>query len=71
MQLAPTSIENSTVFVSSSSNRFRIWWNRKDCVWQTDIKNEGLNRVLGQPLWLYWGQAHSLIEAMTHIAITL
>jgi hypothetical protein len=52
--------------VSTASNHFRIQWNRKDCVWQTDILTQE-----GAPKYLYFGQAHSLIQAMTNIAITL
>jgi hypothetical protein len=63
MQTALTPTETSTVFVSTASNTYRIWWNRNGCYWQTDI--------LGAEHWLYFGQADSLIKSMTNIAITL
>jgi hypothetical protein len=63
MQATTSSVETSTVYVTSNSNTFRIWWNRNGCYWQTDICKLGN--------YHYFGQAHSLIQAMTNIAITL
>ena len=63
MQAITSPVENSTVFVSSSTHNYRIWWNRNGCYWQTDIQTP--------EYWTYFGQAHSLIQAMTNIAITL
>jgi hypothetical protein len=71
MQATPTSVETSTVFVSSASNRFRIWWNRNGCYWQTDIRRPESDCVAPSFCWMYFGQASSLIQAMTNIAITL
>jgi uncharacterized protein YbdZ (MbtH family) len=65
MQTTPTPVETSTVYVSSATNRFRIWHNPSGgySYWQTDIhRPEG---------WMYWGQSYSLIQAMTNVAITL
>jgi hypothetical protein len=56
------SVEADTVSVTSSSNKFRIWFNPQG-YWQTDILHaEG---------YLYFGSAPSLVAAMTNIAITL
>jgi hypothetical protein len=68
MQAAVPSVATSTVWIQSSTHNFRVWYNPAG-YWQTDIKNAGQDRVLGEPLWLYFGQASSLIQAMTNIAI--
>ena len=67
MQATTSSVETSTVYVTSNSNTFRIWWNRQSCYWQTDIRDL---RKSGN-FYSYFGQAHSLIQAMTNVAITL
>jgi hypothetical protein len=65
MQATP--VENSTVYIGSNSSTFRIWWNRNGCYWQTDIQTY----QTPEGDWVYFGQAHSLIQAMTNVAITL
>jgi hypothetical protein len=78
MQATPTPVETSTVYVVSNSNEFRIWWNRRYCHWQTDIRSlRDVQSVHGGYLpanvdyFRYFGQASSLIQAMSNIAITL
>jgi hypothetical protein len=63
MQATTSSVETSTVYVTSNSNTFRIWFNPVG-YWQTDIRKPGIG-------YMYFGQAKSLIQAMTNVAITL
>jgi hypothetical protein len=66
MQATSSPVETSTVYVVTSNNEFRIWWNRQGCYWQTDIRS-----LCDVEDFRYFGQAPSLIQAMTNVAITL
>jgi hypothetical protein len=64
MTTTPTPVETSTVYVLSNSNEFRTWWNRQ--YWQTDIRS-----LRDVDEFHYFGQASSLVQALSSIAITL
>ena len=59
----PHSVETSTVFITASRNRFRVWYNPAG-YWQTDVFNAELG-------WLYFSCASTLIAAMSNVAVTL